>query len=148
MPWIDELSWVEKISWSWEISWSGEIFWFKISWFDEISWVEKISWSCEISWYKWDPEKDKLSPGLGELNLNKKKRGEKKPNLEPIRTKTEQTLVRSVRDISIVYSVGEMLSNTVDHFNEPVKLSQLSHDLEDQLLRGLYVLNTDFGYTP
>ena len=36
--------------------------------------------------YKWDPEKDKLSPGLGELNLNKKKRGEKKPNLEPVRT--------------------------------------------------------------
>ena len=34
-----------------------------------------------------------------------------------IRTKAEQTLVRSVRDISIVYSVGEMLRNTVDHFN-------------------------------
>ena len=36
--------------------------------------------------YKWDPEKDELSPGLGELNLNKKRRGEKKPNLEPVRT--------------------------------------------------------------
>ena len=45
-----------------------------------------------------------------------------------IRTKAEQTLVRSVRDISIVYSVGEMLRNTVDHFNECVKLS---HDPED-----------------
>ena len=40
-----------------------------------------------------------------------------------IRTRVEQTLVRSVRDISIVYSVGETLSNTVDHFNECVKLS-------------------------
>ena len=48
-----------------------------------------------------------------------------------LRAKTEQTLVRSVRDISIVYSVGEMLSNTVDHFNECVKLSELSHDPED-----------------
>ena len=35
-----------------------------------------------------------------------------------------------MRDISIVYSVGEMLSNTVDHFNECVKLSELSHDPE------------------
>ena len=34
-----------------------------------------------------------------------------------IKAKTEQTVVRSVRDISIVYSVGEMLSNTVEHFN-------------------------------
>ena len=48
-----------------------------------------------------------------------------------IRAKTEQILVRSVRDISIVYSVGEMLSNTVDHFNECVKSSQLSQDPEN-----------------
>jgi len=31
-------------------------------------------------------EKDELSPGLGELNLNKKIRGERKPNLEPVKT--------------------------------------------------------------
>ena len=48
-----------------------------------------------------------------------------------IRTKAVQTLVRSVRDISIVYSVGEMLSNIVDHFNECVKLSELSLALEE-----------------
>ena len=36
--------------------------------------------------YKWDPEKDELSPGLGELNLNKKLRGESKPNKKPIKT--------------------------------------------------------------
>ena len=61
-----------------------------------------------------------MSPVLRELNLN---RGEKKPNLEPVRTKTEQTVVRSLRDISIVYSVGEMLSNTVEHFDESAELS-------------------------
>ena len=61
-----------------------------------------------------------MSPGLRELNLN---RGEKKPNLEPVRTKTEQTVVRSLRDISIVYSVGEMLSYTVEHFDECAELS-------------------------
>ena len=31
---------------------------------------------------------------------------------------TEHTLTRSVRDISIVYSVGELMVNTVDHFDE------------------------------
>ena len=33
--------------------------------------------------YKWTTEADLLSPGLGELNLNKKGRGSKKPNLTP-----------------------------------------------------------------
>ena len=31
--------------------------------------------------YKWDSVQDELSSGLGELSLNKKQRGEKKPNL-------------------------------------------------------------------
>ena len=30
----------------------------------------------------------------------------------------EQNFERSVRVVSIIYSVGEMLINTVDHFNE------------------------------
>ena len=34
--------------------------------------------------YKWTTEPDLLSPGLGELNLNKKIRGIKKPNLSPV----------------------------------------------------------------
>ena len=33
----------------------------------------------------------------------------------------EQTVVRSVRDVSIVYAVGEFLSNTSDHFNDCAK---------------------------
>ena len=66
-------------------------------WIEEISCVEKISWSCEISWYKRDPEKDELSSRLGELNLNEKKRGEKKPNLESVRTlKDVEKLLSSV----------------------------------------------------
>ena len=32
-------------------------------------------------------------------------------------------MVRSLRDISIVYSVGEMLSNTVEHFEKCTKSS-------------------------
>ena len=40
-----------------------------------------------------------------------------------IRTRSEQTVVKSLRDISIVYSVGEMLSNTVEHFEKCTKSS-------------------------
>ena len=38
----------------------------------------------------------------------------------------EQTVVRSVRDISIVYAAGEFLSNTVDHFNDCTRKHQTS----------------------
>ena len=41
-----------------------------------------------------------------------------------MKARIEQTLVRSVRDISIVYSIGEMLLNSLNHFNECAKLSQ------------------------
>ena len=34
--------------------------------------------------YKWTSKADLLSPGLGELNLNKKIRGMKKTNLSPV----------------------------------------------------------------
>ena len=37
-----------------------------------------------MSWFKWDPERNELSPGLGELNLSKKK-GQRKPNFESVR---------------------------------------------------------------
>jgi len=36
----------------------------------------------------------------------------------------EQTMVRSSRDISIVYSIREMSSNTYDHFYECARLSR------------------------
>ena len=42
--------------------------------------------SLKLLGYKWDSELNLLSPGLGELNMNKKVRGEKKPNPEPDKT--------------------------------------------------------------
>ena len=39
--------------------------------------------------YKWTTEPDLLSPGLGELNLNKKVRGLKKTNLVPVSTRED-----------------------------------------------------------
>ena len=39
--------------------------------------------------YKWTMEPDLLSPGLGELKLNKKVRGSKKHNLIPVCSKEE-----------------------------------------------------------
>ena len=59
MPWIDEISGVKEGSLSWKRSWYDVIFWFENFWLDE------------LSWYKWNPEKDELSSGVGELNLNK-----------------------------------------------------------------------------
>ena len=42
-----------------------------------------------------------------------------------LRTKgNEQTVVRRVRDISIVYSVGEFSVNTCDHFNECARVTK------------------------
>ena len=47
--------------------------------------------------YKWTTEPDLLSPGLGELNLNKKLRGSKKPNLTPVNSREDaEKLLRSV----------------------------------------------------
>lgn len=40
----------------------------------------------KILGFKWDSDPDILSPGLGELCLSKKMRGEKKPNLKPVLT--------------------------------------------------------------
>ena len=48
--------------------------------------------------YKWTTEPDLLSPGLGELNLNKKIRGMKKPNLSPVISREEmEKLLKSFR---------------------------------------------------
>ena len=48
--------------------------------------------------YKWTTEPDLLSPGLGELNLNKKIRGSRKPNVLPINSREDaETLLRSVK---------------------------------------------------
>ena len=47
--------------------------------------------------YKWTTEPDLLSWGLGELNLNKKIRGLKKPNLSPVSSRDDgEKLLKSV----------------------------------------------------
>ena len=73
--------------------------------------------------YKWDSEKDDLSPGLGELNLNKKTRGERKPNLEPIKTINDAERLLSGIQLTRSLIVGK-ISEFYDPcgFFEPVKL--------------------------
>ena len=47
--------------------------------------------------YKWTAEPDLLSPGLGELNLNKMIRGSMKPNLSPVCSRDDaEKLIKSV----------------------------------------------------
>ena len=47
--------------------------------------------------YKWTTQPDLLSPGLVELNLNKKVRGSKKPNLTPVNSREDaEKLLNSV----------------------------------------------------
>ena len=43
-------------------------------------------------------------------------------------TGVEQTLERSLRDVSIIYSVGELLINTRDHFDECARLSKVQEE--------------------
>ncbi|XP_023320317.1 uncharacterized protein LOC111695291 [Eurytemora carolleeae] len=73
--------------------------------------------------YKWDPEKDELSPGIGELNLNKKLRGERKPNLEPVKTRLDAEKLLSGVKLTRSLIVGK-ISELFDPcgFFEPIKL--------------------------
>ena len=83
ISWFDEIFWISESSWFEKISWFGEMPWideisgveerslsWKISWYNVIFWLV-TSWRNKLSWYKWYLEKDELSLGLGELNLNK-----------------------------------------------------------------------------
>ena len=49
--------------------------------------------SCKILGYKWNPKEDFLSPGVGELNFNKKVRGAKAPNEASVTTREEVRLL-------------------------------------------------------
>ncbi len=73
--------------------------------------------------YKWDPEKDELSPGLGELNLNKKLRGERKPNPEPVKTRVDAEKLLNGVQLTRSLIVGK-ISELFDPcgFFEPIKL--------------------------
>ena len=56
-----------------------------------IFWL-KISWFGEVSWYDWDPEKDELSPELGELNLSKTRLEKAKLDLEPVSSVVDEVV--------------------------------------------------------
>ena len=73
--------------------------------------------------YKWDPEKDELSPELRELNLNKKLRGERKPNPEPVKTRSDAERLLSGVKLTRSLVVGK-ISELFDPcgFFEPIKL--------------------------
>ena len=75
--------------------------------------------------YKWDPEKDELSPGVGELNLNKKLRGERKPNVEPVKTVIDAERLLSGVKLTRSLVVGKV-SELFDPcgFFEPIKIKR------------------------
>ena len=73
--------------------------------------------------YRWDRKKDELSPGLGELNLNKKVRGERRPNPEPVRTILDAEKLLANVKLTQSLIVGK-ISEFYDPcgFFEPIKL--------------------------
>ena len=79
--------------------------------------------SMKLLGYKWIPQEDTLSPGLGELNFNKKHRGSKKPNVEPV--VTEQDARKLVQDLIVTRRI--VVSKIAEMFDpvglfEPIKL--------------------------
>ena len=79
--------------------------------------------SMKMLGYKWDTEKDTLSPGVGELNMNKKRRGEKKPNETPIKTMTDAENLLAKTNLSrrlILAKVAEFWDPC--GFWEPIKV--------------------------
>jgi len=73
--------------------------------------------------YKWDSELDRLSPGVGELNMNKKQRGEKKPNPRPVKTVPDAVCLLASVKLTRSLVVGK-ISELFDPCGwfEPIKL--------------------------
>ena len=74
--------------------------------------------------YKWTTtEPDLLSPGLGELNLNKKVRGSTKPNLTPVSTRNDAEKLLKTISLSRITSLAKVAEfNDPCGFWEPIKL--------------------------
>ena len=70
-----------------------------------------------------DSEPDILSPGIGELNLNKKVRREKKPNPKPVKTVLDAEVLLENAQLTRSMVVGKV-SEFFDPcgFFEPIKL--------------------------
>ena len=65
--------------------------------------------------YFWAPEKDMLSPGVAELNFNRKVRGAKKPNPEPIVEKDQAKEL--MKDLILT---RKMITSKVAEFYDPI----------------------------
>ena len=79
--------------------------------------------SMKMVGYKWDTEKDVLSPGVGELNMNKKKRGEKKANDFPVVSEEDADLM--LKDVKLTRRmILAKISEVFDPcgFWEPIKV--------------------------
>ena len=73
--------------------------------------------------YKWTTESDLLSVGLGELNLDKKIRGSKKPNLTPVCSRDDADKLL----ISVTLTRRTILAKVAEFYDpcrfwEPIKL--------------------------
>ena len=73
--------------------------------------------------YKWTTQPDLLSPGLVELNLNKKVRGSKKPNLTPVNSREDTEKLLN----SVILTRRTILSKVAELYDpcgfwEPIKL--------------------------
>ena len=73
--------------------------------------------SMKLLGYKWVPKEDLLSPGLGELNFNKKHRGSKKPNREPVITREDARAL--LKDLVVT---RRMVVSKVSKFYDPLGL--------------------------
>ena len=91
--------------------------------------------SVKLLGYKWCPEQDTISPGFSELNLNKKVRGAKKPNLSPVVTREDAMQLLDPIKITKRIAVSK-----ISEFYDPVGLFEpikLQYKLEMRTLAGL-----------
>jgi hypothetical protein len=90
--------------------------------------------SLKMLGYVWVPESDILSPGISELNFNKKVRGAKKPNSKPVITMSDaEELVASTK------LTRKMVASKVAELYDPVGIWE---PLKLQLKLGLSKLNS------
>ena len=80
-------------------------------------------YSMKLLGYKWVSQDDILSPGLGELNFNKKQRGTKKPNIDPIVTRQDAEAL--LKDLIVTRRI--VVAKVSEFFDplgcfEPIKL--------------------------
>ena len=71
--------------------------------------------SMKLLGYFWAPEKDLLAPGVAELNFNRKIRGAKKPNQEPIVEKDQAKEL--MKDLTLT---RKMITSKVAEFYDPI----------------------------